>query len=179
MPIKRPNIFKIQKEYNAFKKRLPGFVGGLAVTFFKENFRRGGFVNERLEPWKPTKKGSPFAKPKGSVGRNVLIRSGTLLRSIKVLRKTNRVVKVGSANVPYANIHNEGGTITQKPTKKQRKFFWAMYKQTGDRAWKSAALADTITIKIPKRQFVGKSKALDRLIFRQIEARLIEILTGN
>jgi len=57
--------------------------------------------------------------------------------------------KKGS-KVPYANIHQHGGSIdqTQTVTDKQRGFFWAMYYQMDDDKYKAMALADTLTIHI-------------------------------
>lgn len=80
----------------------------------------------------------------------------------------------------YAQIHNQGGTITQAPTPKQRKFFWAMYKQTNNEMFLRSAKAKQITITIPQRKFIGNSAGLDKRIARQIQARLNHILlTSN
>ena len=74
----------------------------------------------------------------------------------------------------YAAIHNEGGTITVKVTEKMRKYFWAMYYKTQDSRYKWMALTEkeTLTIHIPKRQFIGESytlnKQLEKLIIEEI-----------
>lgn len=143
-------------EFRAFKKSLPTVVGGKGVRFFKENFKRQGFLDKQLEPWQQRQDGTT---------EGVLIQSGNLRRSIRAIKRNEAMVSVGTY-VPYAKIHNEGGEIAQKPTAKQRRFFWAKWFASGEKDerddnWKGAALAKEINIKIPKRQFIGKSETLD------------------
>jgi len=80
--------------------------------------------------------------------------------------------------VPYAAIQNNGGTITVKMTDKMRKYFWYMYKQTGKGMWKGLALTkkETLTIKIPQRQFIGNSDTLDKNIDKYIKAAMKDSL---
>ena len=72
----------------------------------------------------------------------------------------------------YAAIHNEGGTISVRVTEKMRKYFWAMYYKTQNSRYKWMALTEkeTLTIHIPKRQFIGESYTLDK----QLEKLIIE-----
>lgn len=58
--------------------------------------------------------------------------------------------------VPYARIHEEGGTYTQTVTPKQRAFFWAQYKRTGQDKFVAMALSKTLTVTMPARPFLKK-----------------------
>ena len=125
---------------------------------FDMNFKRKAFFNK---PWKPTK----LVNNKGSL----MMRSGNLRNSIS--SKIQGTDILFSSSLPYASIHNEGGTITV--TAKMKKFFWAMYykssgaigkgsKQKNERLsieaqqWKALALMKIgQKMKIEKRQFIG------------------------
>jgi len=58
--------------------------------------------------------------------------------------------------VPYAAIHEFGGTIRLKVTSQMRSFFWAMFFQTGDEKWKAMALSKKreFIITMPKRAYL-------------------------
>lgn len=169
MPIKhQKNISQVRNEFERFKKQLPIAIGGIAVRFFKDNFRRQGFLDKSLEPWKKRKDGTTDG---------ILSKSGNLRRSIRATKVTEDNVTVGTYK-KYAQIHNEGGVITQVPTPKQRKFFWAKYyaSEKTNEAWKGAALAKQIRISIPQRKFIGNSQALDNEIDDHILNELNNIL---
>ncbi|OWY20688.1 hypothetical protein C7N43_00380 [Sphingobacteriales bacterium UPWRP_1] len=184
MPIKNTNdILKMPAEYKAFKKRLPRFVGTLAVNFFKENFTRQGFADEPFVKWKGRKQ---YIKEGAKVemhGRaSLLIKTGALRRSIRIVQTAANKVSVGTI-LPYAQIHNEGGTIVQKPTFKQRMYFSYLseeaYKSgntsTGN-MYAAFSTAKKLNIIIPQRKFIGNSTGLNKRIARQIHAWLKEIL---
>jgi len=94
------------------------------------------------------------------------------------------------SNKPYAEIHNEGGTILITP--RMRRFFWAMYHKEMERIgltksgaarkdkrnasisekamiWKSLALTSKKSFVIPKRPFIYHSKDLNDKIDRLID----------
>lgn len=169
MPIKhQKNIAQIRSEFERFKKQLPIAIGGIAVRFFKDNFKRQGFLDKSLEPWKKRKDGTIDG---------ILSKSGNLRRSIRAIKTTEGSVVIGTYK-KYAQIHNEGGIITQTPTPKQRKFFWAKYyaSEKTNEAWKGAALAKQIHITIPQRKFIGNSQTLNNEINNHILNELNNIL---
>lgn len=59
--------------------------------------------------------------------------------------------------VPYAAIHEYGGTITLQITTSMRRFFWAMYFDTGKEKWKFMALSPkkTFVIRIHPRPYLA------------------------
>lgn len=83
---------------------------------------------------------------------------------------------VKEISVPYANIHERGGTITVTVTSKMRRFFWAKYSETGDEKWKHMALTQKtqFTIKIRPRPYL--QPALDDelpVVQREAQRRLL------
>lgn len=179
MPIKNTkDIINMPANFKAFKKRLPRFVGVLAVNFFKENFTRQGFAHQPFIKWKERK---VYLKKEKSQ-RSTLIKTSALRRSIRIIQTSQNKVQVGTM-LPYAQIHNEGGTIVQKPTFKQRIYFSYLAESaymSGDTSlgnmYSAFSTAKKLTIKIPKRQFIGNSQTLNNNIAEQIEARLKQIL---
>ena len=119
-----------------------------AVNFFTENFRRQGFLDRSVKKWD---------KRKGNVdpGRGVLIgkanargRGSRLSRSIKRLSISSRraVVGVSGRANQYAGVHNYGLRSGRKPGFTQK-----------------------------KRQFVGRSKTLDKKTLKLINRRVNKI----
>ena len=78
----------------------------------------------------------------------ILVNKGHLRDSLDYNADFNAGQAVISSDLPYAQVHNEGGT-----------------------AGRNASAA------IPKRQFMGPSKALDRKIITKIERELTKILS--
>ncbi|WP_297628715.1 phage virion morphogenesis protein [uncultured Rikenella sp.] len=139
-----------------------------ATEYYKQRFTTKEWEGE---PW-------PAAKNPPSRG-SLMVRSGALVSTIRPARITpsEATIRAGSPRVPYARIHNEGGTIEQKPTPKQRRFFWAKAHAMGEAAtenrlgrWERAAVAKQLHITIPRRKFIGKSVALNRLIVARLRA---------
>jgi len=124
---------------------------------FDRNFERKAFFNVA---WKP-------AIRNNNIG-SLLMRSGALRKSIfgnsiPVAKIIDTTIE-WSSSLPYANIQNEGGTITVTP--KMKGFFWYRYKMaTGGNNknlnpeaifWKAMAMKPVgSVIKIEKRQFIG------------------------
>lgn len=165
-------------DYARFKIRLqevadtlPTWAGNAALNFYKDSFRRQGYINTGFTRW--TARRSP------DKGRAILVKTGALRRSLR-LRVGPDWIEI-STDSPYAKAHNEGGTITQTVTPRQRRFFWAMHaaaKTSGDTAqagqWKAMALSTTINIKVPQRQFMDvpggpPSRFLERRIVMHLE----------
>lgn len=105
------------------RDRLPRKVGIVAVNHFKQNFRDAGWRDDGLHPWKTTRRqreGGPDAKYTPLTSRR-----DHLMRSIQYSSQPGQVTVTNP--VPYAAIHNNGGTINTHPsvTKRMRRFAWA------------------------------------------------------
>lgn len=152
---------------------LPGDVAGIAMRFFKESFANEGFTDNSFIAW---------PKRKDAETHKILTRSQALQDSIEVASATKEQVHISAGKgLPYGNIHNTGGIIKVRVTKKARRFFWYMYKQTEDEKWKWMALTkkEHLQISIPQRQFIGESatllKNIDEYIIQQIIKRFKNI----
>jgi phage gpG-like protein len=160
--------FRLQEVF----RNLPTWAGNAALNFFKDSWRRGGFIDSRFERWPQRKSGQD--------GRGILVKTGALRRSLR-LRVGKAWVEIYTS-VPYAQAHNEGDTIVQTVTARQRRYFWAMHAKakrmgTPDAdLWRRMALSTTITIKMPKRQFMGHSKFLERRIVLHVERAIMNAL---
>lgn len=86
-----------------------------ATEMFDKNFQREAFFNEK---WARRKFNDDDT-------RNVLTGTGALRKSIISKVEGNKIVF--ETTLPYASIHNEGGTITV--TVGMKKHFWLMYMQ--------------------------------------------------
>ncbi|MBU3808673.1 MAG: phage virion morphogenesis protein [Candidatus Phocaeicola faecipullorum] len=85
-----------------------------AADEFDANFNRQAFFNQK---W-------ARRKYNDDESRGLLVQSGTLRRSITA-KITDRDSVLFQTTVPYARIHNEGGTITV--TSRMKKYFWWKY----------------------------------------------------
>lgn len=115
---------------------------------FDRNFERKAFFGNR---WKPRRN-----EGKGSL----LLVTGTLRRSIR-----SSVVGNGvrfSSQVPYATVHNEGGTIAQNVRAHQRR----RHGKTHD------VRAHQRRINMPQRQFIGDGPDTRRIIKSVIDDNL-------
>jgi len=129
---------------------IPQLMKDMALEHFDNSFRNQGFTDIGFQPWKPRKaeKRVVFlgsrkrARGKDSAAnRAILIRSGRLRRSIKARMAGKSIIF--SSDLPYAQIHNEGGRAGRK-----------------------------LSAKIPRRRFAGRSAMLEADIRRMISREL-------
>lgn len=149
-----PNIPDFVGMTEKLLQELPQQVAERARAFFIGSFIKEGFTDRAFIPW---------PKRKDDASHKILTRSSALRASIKIAEITDDYVKLTAGEgLPYANIHNTGGTISVPVTAKSRKFFWYMHKKTGDQKWKWMALTkkERLSIYIPQRQFIGDSQTL-------------------
>ena len=176
----------------AMRDEKPRKGAGVAKNHFMHNFDESGFVDGGLRPWKKTRR-----QEAGDERKPLTSQRDHLMNSIDVVGAPGQVTVVNP--VPYARIHNEGGTIHSQPTitPKMRKMAWAkaysvarvskggkLPKDLPEEARKWRALALTkktklnITAKIPRRQFIGDSKELRVKINQIVINKLNEIKNG-
>ena len=150
---------------------------------FDRNFEREAFFNER---W-------VRRKHHDDRSRGLLVRTGTLRRSLRAEVTDRRSVRFFT-DVPYAHIHNEGGTITV--TRRMKNYFWVQYmtivgskhgtfapklrrkkdgtlrndkrnrKLSSEAAFYKAMALKPVGSKIviPKRQFIGRHAEVERIL---------------
>lgn len=151
---------------------------------FDRNFERQGFFNEK---WQRSRR----AKMTGGA---TLIDTGELRRSVRSRMEGSGVT--WESTLPYAAIHNEGGEI--RVTARMKRYFWARYyaargkftyKRDGGQRndkrnrgltaeadfWQAMALKKVgSVVKIPKRQYMGWSPEVEKVVREVIEEGLEE-----
>ena len=96
------------------RRQLPVKVGRMAKDHYQDNFRKGGFVNRGLQKWATTRRQqSGSASASASYGP-LLSGRNHLFSSIKYVPGDYRVMV--SNDLPYAAIHNQGGTVSPTVT---------------------------------------------------------------
>lgn len=141
-------------------KQFPQLAAVTAVNFSKERFVKKNWLGTNYKKWEPKKQNS-----KGSL----MVKSGRLKRSIRKLKVTRNSVTIGT-DVPYAEIHNEGGTISKTTTVKQH-----TRKRKG-RVESVRSHSRTTNTTMPQRRFIGAPPALTKRIERMLTKKLTEAL---
>lgn len=161
---------KLQRKATEFRRlmdRMPTLIGTEAVNFSKKRFREQAWVDNGTEPWKKRKPGAARNN-----GRAILVDKGKLRNSIRIVRSGPGFVVIGTS-VPYAQVHNEGGTINIPVTDRMRRWGWAMFAKTKDSKFKGLALTkkSSLRVRMPKRQFMGNSAYLRQKTKRMMVSR--------
>jgi phage gpG-like protein len=158
---------RFDRKFSAF----PNIIAETAVEHFQERFTQ--------ENWE----GVPWQKRKDKEPHRLLMKSRNLFRSIHPSEVTPQLVRIraGSPQVPYAQIHNEGGVITKaarsetfvrnryKKGPKSKAFGGMGLFQKGTTAGKGLTFkAHSVTI--PQRQFMGRSAMLNAKIMARLAA---------
>ncbi|WP_312310980.1 phage virion morphogenesis protein [Empedobacter brevis] len=148
-----------------------------AVNFSKERFVQKNWIDRSRTAWKKRKR-----KDRGSL----MVKSGRLKRSIRKLSYTRNSVTIGT-DVPYAQIHNDGGTInkTVRVKSHSRKITKRGRSERTGRVLKKRVSNGTTTVKshtrkmkltYHERKFLGQSALLLRRIERLTQREIDKIL---
>jgi phage gpG-like protein len=166
-------IAQLRKMPQHVQKKAMIVVAEKATAYFKSRFSQKSWNGI---PWPPAKK----PPTRGTL----MLRSGKLMSTIRpIMVSATRVrIRAGSPQVPYAQIHNEGGTInhpggTPYFVKDGKAIF--VSKKTAARLngifHKPLPLTGKHKIPMPKRQFMGYSPEVKRVIMQAlITARLLD-----
>lgn len=163
----------------ALRPQLIDGIGVEAERFIDNNFRDQGFHGTTFQKW-PQRK-----KPTKGRARAILILSGALRRSF--VRTDSADHTTISTDIPYAQVHNEGGTINHP----SRAIILNFRNGRGGRLRLSRTRTETdqrritairranvgeYTQSMPKRQFIGDSPVLthacEAFIIRKITASI-------
>lgn len=179
---------KFSRELETFVRRTaPVIVGRLAENHFRDNFRQGGFVDRELRPWPRTRRQQSGAGTAESQYGPLLSSREHLMLSVE--HTTYDYGALVYNRVPYAPIHNWGGTTHPTVTPRMRRYAWWRYYAAGGgkkngtgktaggeeaEQWKRLALTKKkkITVRIPQRQFLGTSARLEETIRKELENEL-------
>lgn len=172
MPPLRAKLDQLAK---ALAVKAPKVIAAPAERHFKQSFVNQGFTDSHLVKWPKTKGGKP--------GR-VLKRTGLLMNSIRIDRADLNVIRIvaGGPQVRYARIHNEGGTIegTANVRAHQRRAHRANTRR--GKVMRQAASVKAHTRRMltymPKRQYMGKSQAMEARMREELLKLIARTLKG-
>lgn len=128
--------------------------GVTALNFFKRSFEVQGWAGDSFERWPARKPGAVRGR-----GRAILVDTGRLRRSIRITAKGTTYVVVGTS-VPYARGHNDGSTITKTVT------VGGHSRRVKGGTTNVRSHPRKMNLKLPKRRFIGNSRALNKAIAR-------------
>ena len=113
-----------RKEFEDYRRnKWPRVAGEIAQAHFQDNFRRGGHLTGgKVHKWPKTKRQASVSKKAESNYGPLLSERKALMKSIRYVPQDARVRVF--TDLPYAAIHNFGGTINIHPTvtPKMRRF---------------------------------------------------------
>lgn len=142
----------------------PTIISEEGLNFFLDSFKNEAWLGSgAMEKWPRRKDPTKWGKMKRP-GRALLVDSGRLRRSVRIVRKSPMEIVWGS-DAPYAQAHNEGmrlGIIQQVGEYTRRT-------KTGKKAMVHAHTR-RINQNIPKRQFMGNSAYLNKRLERMLAA---------
>lgn len=166
---------RIRARLQSAVKSLPTIIGNEAVNFSLDRFKQQNWIDNTTEPWAPRKR-----ETKRSLGKAILIDRARLRNSIRVIAKTDNKVVIGT-DVPYARIHNYGGTIqrhARSETFVRNRISRGVRKgkfKRGTTAGKGFTFKAG-TARMPRRQFLGRSQFLIIRLKRVGQAQLLKAL---
>lgn len=149
--------------FNTIRKNILTDIKVELADEFDRNFERKGFFSNKWKERKSNNTGS------------LMQATGTLRKSIRARVQAQSVTF--SSSVPYASIHNEGGTYTQNVPAHQRK-------SKDGKAY--LVRSHTRTGTMPQRKFIGKSPEVEKackLIIQEnmkvLEKTLLQNIKNN
>jgi len=136
---------QIQSRLPQMVRRLPGIAKVEGLDFIHDNFKNKGFESApgRRKKWKSRKRSTlgKYTKGKNRGKQNaLLIKSGKLRRSWDNETTSSNTQVAFTSSLPYAAVHNEGLKAGRPPG-----------------------------FKMPQRQMIGPSKALDQRIENKLD----------
>lgn len=187
----KAKTFDLRKAEEHFKRVLmyaPGMLGNEAVNFFTNSFRQQGWLGNSFQKW-PSRKVSKWGKADKRKGRAILVDSGRLRRSIRIVSNSRGIVRIGT-DVPYAKAHNEGMRLGLIQTVRGHKRRLTKLGITKKKALKTRTKIEfgrvdngftvvkmhkrRIDQRIPQRQFMGNSPYLTAKLKRILQAELMK-----
>ncbi|SDC53138.1 phage virion morphogenesis protein [Williamwhitmania taraxaci] len=187
-------FIRLMERIERVMRILPARAAAVAVNFSKDRFRQQAWVDTNTEPW-AKRKSSGWGKRERR-GRAILVDSGRLRRSIRVVTVAETYAVIGS-HEPYAKVHNDGfrGKITQKVRAHSYSRYGKQKQGTGVYSIKTKrestktvrvkggdiqvkAFTRTVNQRIPRRRFIGPSAIMDRQLQRMMTAEIQRAIVG-
>ena len=135
-------------------KSLPKLVAEEAAEYSRRRFAEKNFDGK---PWDTT-----LSKHYRPTRGTLLVRSGALLNSVRVVSTSQEKVVIGAGNskVKYAKAHNEGfsGSVVVKS-----------FRRIGKNGEIHNVRSHTRKMNIPQRQFMGRCAELEEILRKETE----------
>ncbi len=160
-------IEELERRFKSVAGTLPILVGNEVVNFALDNFKKQGFLGASFQSWNARKNPNAWGQKPKRNGRALLVDSGRLRGSIRVLRTSWDAVVVGS-DVPYAKAHNEGLRVGQIQSVKE------FERKVKGKVQTVRAFTRHINQDIPQRQFLGDSPYLRERLQRIIGTEILK-----
>lgn len=178
-------FFKKMDAVASAYNKVPNEIAVIAVNFSKERFRDQAWLDNSREPWKQRSRKRSGKKR----SQTLLVDKGRLKRSIRKIHADQNSVIIGT-DVPYAEIHNNGGTIKevvivrQHTVKAHKRKAYSRQRAGRSERIKSQLIKShsvkthkrRMNTRIPARPFIGKSEALERRIFMHVYYKFDDVL---
>lgn len=181
------NIPKLEKAVDFALTDALAIAARDAVNHFRKSFENEGFTDETLSKWEKRKNYSRRGKRNGGIRsvlkyRKILYLKGNLKRSVRISSFSSSK-QVISSNLPYSEIHNEGGVIPERTQvinfKKTGSGFGSVQfhrkrtrRMKDDESNYFAQKANIGKVIMPKRQYIGNSRKLERFTQAKINAKI-------
>lgn len=158
------NMKKDFRQLKQFIAALPKLASNAYENFIQDNFEAESFEDVRVKKW-PKRKG----KERGR--RKLLVKSGALRRSLnsRMYKRPKRIEIIFSSNLPYAKIHNEGGSFQKSTTVRGHR------RRTKRGVVSVRRHKRQQRVQIPERQFMGPSARFRKNFGAYIERRLSKL----
>jgi len=169
-------------------KKIPRLAAIEARNFSVNRFKAQNWIGDTTQPW-PKRKANRSKRK----GRAILIKSGRLRRSIRIIHVDQQRAVIGT-DVPYAQIHNEGFRGQETVKAHTRNLTTTSREGTGvysiktkrERTKRVKTISGQTQVKsftrnmnMPKRQFIGASPFLEKKLNRLMIAQLNRAVKGN
>lgn len=144
-------------------KAVPQIVVETANEYFKDRFNKQEWDGK---PWAPLNP-KYAAKKKRGAGR-ILTARGELQQSVRPSKVSQErvVISAGNSKAPYAKIHNEGGRV--RGMRYVRGYHAKNFMGKGKRV-QIRPHTRKVDFFMPRRQFIGHSPFLNRLIIDRLK----------
>ena len=151
---------------------LPKVLANEALNWMKDNFNRQGFPGDTFESW-------PKRKNNSRQGRKILVLTGNLRRSLRIVAITETGFVIGT-DLPYAKAHNDGVNKTVQVQAHTRNKYTSSKVASGNLTKSGKQRIKTVqtiagrinvashsrNMNLPRRKFAGNSKVLRSILTR-------------
>lgn len=166
------NSFPLKQLAENFKAAMPGALdamGNEAINFILDNFKKQGFQGTTFSAW-PKRKINKYSK--GAI----LIKSGRLRRSWRAVKNVPALNTTVTTDVPYAKIHNEGGTINHAARQQVLHFNKNRFSKVRSAKYAQKVNVGAHVTRMPQRRMIGNSPVLSRKVFGAVQNKFVSVV---